>query len=294
MNLDNIPTLGHGGATDYKTNSKTWQKKTVRDIIKDVRVIGTANHLKKENYFPVIISQDVFNRAQHRLTLRAAAKPTGGPVDTVGNLFTSICRCVHCGKMMGKTITNKTYKGKVTRYEYLVCEGARSGNKCSYKAVHYSHMEWSFLTLLGEDDFFAAVSGSENKAENNLAAKQGELETVERQIVKLEKLVLGDENPSTTLVASLKEFEANPQSVIRDDRETSLQLENGSKMSKIDENIKDWFDLPVDWQINAEISREHHAKIIKLKHEISGLTKRLYNKKKKLGCYLKIGPEFDK
>lgn len=208
LNLDNIPTLGHGGATDYRTNSKTWQKKTVRDILKDARVIGTANHLKKENYFPVIISKDIFNRAQHRLTLKAVAKPTGGPVDSVGNLFTTVCRCAHCGQMMEKTITNKTYKGKITRYEYLVCGGARSGNRCSYKSVHYSHMEWSFLTLVSDDRFFAAVSGSQNKAENHLAAHQGELETVERQIVKLNKFIIGDDNPSETLVKDLKEFEA--------------------------------------------------------------------------------------
>jgi hypothetical protein len=126
---------------------------------------------------------------------------------------------------MSKTMTRKTYKHKTTKYEYLVCDGARSGMGCSYKSIPYEFIEDTFLRVL-------ALSGSEASRENKpssnppdwrwagwgasiipfkeherLASLQKELAVITKQIEKLTGLVLNDDAPSVTLTAKLKEFE---------------------------------------------------------------------------------------
>jgi DNA invertase Pin-like site-specific DNA recombinase len=210
FNAEKVPTLGHRGFKEYKNTTVEWYKKTVRDFLFDKRVYGYCEFLNKENYFPRIISKDIFHAVQHRLALRANAEPTGGPVENLGNLFTGICRCAHCDGVMSKTSTRKRYKNKVTLYEYLVCDGARSGMGCSYRSTPYNEFERTTLDALRIDTFYKLITDTNPSKgiEDRLAALRGEKVTNQKQIEKLNKLILGDENPSVTLVADLKEFEA--------------------------------------------------------------------------------------
>jgi hypothetical protein len=210
FNTDNVPTLGHRGVKAYKNTTSEWYKKAVRDILMDTRVYGYCEFLDTDGYFPAIIAKEKFHAVQNRLALRAVAEPTGGPVEGAGNLFTGICRCAHCGAVMSKTSTRKRYKGNVKLYEYLVCDGARTGMGCSYLSIPYATFEKTFLASIHTDTFCETMTDNEaNKVmEDRLAALEGEKVVNGKQIQKLTGLILNDEKPSVTLMEKLKEFEA--------------------------------------------------------------------------------------
>jgi DNA invertase Pin-like site-specific DNA recombinase len=212
FNLENVPTMGHRGQTFYKNSTRQWYKKTVRDFLMDKRVYGFAQHLNKENYYPVILSKEKYNQVQNKLALRSNGSPTGGPVDGVRNLFTGICRCASCGNVMAKTSTRKKYKNKVTLYEYLVCEGAKAGMGCQWSSVPYEFIEDTFLRVLAMKDRWGA-SIIPFKEHERLAVLQKELAETTKQIKKLTELVLNDDNPSVTLTTKLKEFEGKRAAV---------------------------------------------------------------------------------
>lgn len=210
FNSEKIPTLGHRGTKQYKNTTSEWYKKTVRDFLMDKRVYGYSEFLDKDSYFPVIISKDNFNAVQNRLALRANEKPTGGPIEGVGNMFSGVCRCSRCGGVMAKTSTRKRYKNKVTLYEYLVCDGARSGMGCSYRSISYETFKSTFYSAIYSQDFCSVMTNNNtNKInEHRLAVLMGEKVMNEKQIEKLTSLILNDEKPSFTLTAKLKEFES--------------------------------------------------------------------------------------
>ncbi len=244
FNLENVPTLGHRGAKQYKNTTRQWYKKTVRDFLFDKRVYGYCEFLEKENYFPVIISKDKFNAVQHRLALRSQAAPTGGPTEGQGNLFTGICRCSICGGLMTKSSTRKRYKGKVTLYEYLVCDNARSGKKCSYRSIPYREFEREWLQAIRTDAYFKAMTkhNPHKQIEERLASIQGEMVTNDRQIKKLTRLILRDENPSVTLVKQLKDFEAKQVQLSKDIQLATAQLKAAQSVPTLAEGVREEAD----------------------------------------------------
>ena len=244
LNSDGLTTLGHRAANQYKNTAKVWYKKTVRDFLNDKRVYGYCDFLDKENYYPAIITKDTFNAAQNRLATRAAAKPTGGPTEKLGNLFSGICRCSQCGCVMSKTTTRKRYKNKVTIYEYLVCEGARQGQKCSYRSVPYKQFEHEILDSLRFDTFFQAMTDSSptKDMERRIEVLNGERITNQKQIVKLTGIIIGDDKPSSTLVSKLKELEARQLQIERDMKLVNAQIESVQSLPTIAKEIQEQTD----------------------------------------------------
>jgi len=240
FNAEKIPTLGHRGFRQYKNTTQQWYKKTIRDFLFDRRVYGYCEFLDKENYFPAIIPKDKYNAVQNRLALRAQAEPTGGPTEGQGNLFTGICRCSVCGSLMTKSSTRKHYKNKVTLYEYLVCDGARSGKKCSYRSVSYREFEREWLQAIRTDAYFKAMTkyNPQKEIEERLASMQGEIVTNDRQIEKLTRMILKDENPSVTLVNQLKQFEARQVQLSKDIQLATAQLKTVQSVPTLTEAVR--------------------------------------------------------
>jgi DNA invertase Pin-like site-specific DNA recombinase len=244
LNKEGLPTLGHRALKQYKNTAKTWYKKTVRDFLYDKRVYGYCEFLDKENYYPAVVTKDKFNAAQHRLALRSAAIRTGGPTEKLGNLFSGVCRCAQCGSVMSKTSTRKRYKDKITLYEYLVCEGARQGNKCTYRSVPYIEFEREMLETLRCDTFFQSMTDNSptKEIEQRLASLSGERLTNGRQIAKLMSMILGDDKPSTTLADKLKELESRQQQIDREVKLINAQMDSMQNLPIIAKEIQDQTD----------------------------------------------------
>jgi hypothetical protein len=127
---------------------------------------------------------------------------------------------------MAKTSTRKRYGDKVTLYEYLVCDGARSGMGCPYRSVPYHVVESTALQTIQDAHFYATIASKDGPKEiqKRLDSLQGEKALNEKQILKLTDLILKDDAPSQALVAKLKEIEARQVRVARDIQVAEAQV----------------------------------------------------------------------
>ena len=136
-----------------------WHRNTVRRILENPAVIGTylphstefknRKKLRKAEgqpvpgYFPAIIDEDTFQRAQAlRLGTSSPLRGKHATREETRNLFGGIAKCSRCGESM-VFIDKGVRKGR--RYAYLVCSHARVGAGCKYTAVPYADLEAAFL-----------------------------------------------------------------------------------------------------------------------------------------------------
>lgn len=226
FNREGLKTLGHRSKAEYRNTSEDWYKKTVKDFLVDARVYGYSKFLDKEHYYPAIIRREKFNAVQNRLAQRHIAPKTGGPMDGVGNLFTGILRCGHCGEAMIKTVTNKTYKGKVSRYEYLVCNGASAGKRCKYSSIRYGDTEAKIIAFLKDDKFFQAMTETNpNKAaQDKRDSLEGERQTHTNSIAKMLKMIEKMDEPPTTIAHQMKILEDRISVITKEIKITDAQI----------------------------------------------------------------------
>jgi DNA invertase Pin-like site-specific DNA recombinase len=136
-----------------------WHRNTVRRILENPAVIGTyiphstefkdRKKLRKAEgqpvpgYFPAIIDEDTFQRAQ-ALRLGTPSPLRGKHANREGtrNLFGGLAKCSRCGASM-VFMDKGAHKGR--RYTYLICAKARIGAGCKYTVVPYAAVEEAFL-----------------------------------------------------------------------------------------------------------------------------------------------------
>ncbi len=148
LNENHIPVFGRG---------KGWHDSYVHKILNNRAVLGEFQAHKLENgkriacdepvkdYFPVIISESSFHKAQaSTLSRRFRAGPTG---TKVSNLFTNLCKCAYCGSSMRFQDKGRLPKGG----KRLICSAAIRGYGCKItKGWRYEHFEKAVLSNLSE------------------------------------------------------------------------------------------------------------------------------------------------
>ncbi len=133
-----------------------------------------------ENYYPAIVSRDLFFRVQGKLGNGKKAAKT----DRIGNLFSGVAYC-ECGAKMYMVNSNK--KGAARRY--YTCWGKLKGLGCKAPSMQYEPIELFFLKLVGDNahKFF----DDENGVAERVQTLNGKLKEVERQIERITEAVLG-------------------------------------------------------------------------------------------------------
>jgi DNA invertase Pin-like site-specific DNA recombinase len=136
-----------------------WHRNTVRRILENPAVIGTyiphstefkdRKKLRKAEgqpvpgYFPAIIDEDTFQRAQAlRLGTPSPLRGKHANREETRNLFGGLAKCSRCEASM-VFVDKGVRKGR--RYAYLVCSHARVGAGCKYTVVPYARVEEAFL-----------------------------------------------------------------------------------------------------------------------------------------------------
>jgi DNA invertase Pin-like site-specific DNA recombinase len=183
LNGDEVPTFN---------GSRGWHPSYVARIVSNPAVIGTFQACKLvdrtrvpdgdpiENYFPSVVSKDLFYRAQDgmRQRLRKGGRKGKG----VTNLFGSTLRCAYCQGRM-RYITKKEDD------RYLVCEGALRGFGCKparWKARWFETTFLMFVTEAGVDHLLDVDNeGKRIDVERTIAALRGERELLQAQMDKL-------------------------------------------------------------------------------------------------------------
>ncbi|MFU5113889.1 recombinase family protein [Pseudomonas aeruginosa] len=177
-----VPTFMRENGRKNHNYGDFWQPSYVKKILDSRAVLGhyqpmtwerlpdnrrrRINHGPEiENYFPQIITPELFRRVQEKRRGRGK-EGQGNKGKKFSNLFMKIAHCSKCG-----ATASHVNKGPDPRKggRYLVCYRARHGD-CSYKAWRYDDLETTILKFLAEADIKSIIS-EENKADELINKK---------------------------------------------------------------------------------------------------------------------------
>ena len=142
--------------------AKSWCSSSIHKILRNRAVLGEFQPCRHVNglsvaegapikdYFPAIISEQLFYRAQngrHERRFEAA----GRKGSKISNLFSGIAKCAYCKSKM--IFAHRGPNGAT----YLVCDGARRGLGCEKRGWRYDQLEASFLAFVKELDLESLV-----------------------------------------------------------------------------------------------------------------------------------------
>lgn len=159
LNADIIPifTKGRKDATGVATKG-SWHNGAVRALIRGRAVLGEFQPMKWDDnhervaagpvipdYYPKVISADLYHRAQAVLNSRGFKGGQGRKGDTFANLFGQIANCQTCGASLRQRTGGK--------YRYLVCSGYARSVCSASRAIRYETFETEFLDMIQEVRF---------------------------------------------------------------------------------------------------------------------------------------------
>ncbi|MGE5581464.1 MAG: recombinase family protein [Bacillota bacterium] len=176
-----------------------WRKSYVEKILRNRAVIGEfqAYELVMENgkrarkpsgdpipdYYPVAVHPDLFQAVQARIEKNQAKHGNGGGRNgKINNLFGHIAVCGYCKGPMEFVNKGPGSKGG----QYLVCDNARRGRGCKYRAIRYGEFEemvLSYCRNLNPADLLPGHDERESKLfsmRQQLAAAQSRQQEITR------------------------------------------------------------------------------------------------------------------
>ena len=169
-----------------KFEGKKWITASVYGIIKNKTVIGlyTPNRSKKpdeqapevENYFPAVVSNELFYRAHEAIAGRKRSKATNQ--SRHANIWQGIAVCSHCGSAL-----HCLPKGR-NGLRYLVCSGKISGKCTEAKNVRADASEEVFKELLVKVDSMSLIKSDKATVLAELQAVEGKLLFERQQMQK--------------------------------------------------------------------------------------------------------------
>jgi hypothetical protein len=177
-----VPTFNRENGRKNSNYGDFWQPSYIKKILENRGVMGYYQPMTWEklednrrrrvndgpeiaNYFPKIISPELFRRAQEKRKGRGRAGQ-GNKGKKFSNLFTKLAHCSKCG-----ATANHVNKGQDKRKggKYLVCYRAKHGS-CSYRAWPYEQIETMLLKFLAEADIKSFLS-EESKIDDLVNSK---------------------------------------------------------------------------------------------------------------------------
>jgi DNA invertase Pin-like site-specific DNA recombinase len=188
LNADKVPTFG---------SSKVWACSSIGKILGNRATIGefqpcvysgktrVPEGLPISNYFPRIISNELFHRAENSRQQRLwNGKPIGGKKSNFYNLFAGILKCAYCNSAV-----HFHDKGKGHGDTLLQCHSAYSGSGCKSKSWSYPHFERSFIQFVDTVDWSSIGSTDKSnnkisKLENEIIGLKGEETSIEKKLAK--------------------------------------------------------------------------------------------------------------
>ncbi len=210
LNENGVPVFGRG---------KGWHDSYLHKILNNRAVLGEFQAHKLEDgkriacdepvkgYFPVIISETTFHKAQaSTLSRRFRAGPTG---TKVSNLFTNICKCAYCGSSMRFQDKGKLPKGG----KRLVCSAAIRGYGCKItKGWRYEHFEMAVLANLSELNIDEVLNDESRNADLKLLKEEigttaDRLQECETRLERITDSVMQGDQPPRSFVERANRLE---------------------------------------------------------------------------------------
>ncbi|RLL50635.1 recombinase family protein [Mariprofundus sp. EBB-1] len=184
LNEAGVPTFSRGDM---------WHSSYIAKIVRSKSVIGEYQPKQKgepvgepiANYYPVIVSEDMFCKAQSARVSRMNPSSAGRKGLKFSNLFSGLCKCLECGA---------TYRLiKNGRSHMFRCNDNYMSNGCECdKRWRYHDVENAALLMLSEKiDWFSALGGQTNskqRLELDIASLRVKLADTEKQVSRFAEL----------------------------------------------------------------------------------------------------------
>jgi len=146
------------------------------------------------NYFPVIVSPDIFYAVQEQIRVNGQ-NYHGGRTGKVRNLFSHLAKCGYCGGAMHFVNKGKPPKGG----SYLLCDNAKRKNGCKYRSWRYDEFEQDVVRFLSVDIDLAQLLPDFEQIESEISVLQREKSSIQGQLNKVKSEI---ENLSDTIAST--------------------------------------------------------------------------------------------
>ena len=162
--------------------SRGWHSSYIIKILRNRAAIGEYRPTKVDgktvtevevsqytigNYYPPIVSDDLFYRVQRGLSDRRQTG-RGRKGQNFTNLFTGLkMSCAHCGGRVRFENKGSGPKGGL----YLVCDNARRGHNCTARRWNYLHFEDSFVSFVHHELDVRRLGGDTNDSHRGILGK---------------------------------------------------------------------------------------------------------------------------
>lgn len=228
-----IPTFTLEKARKNPNYGDFWQPSYIKKVLENRAVMGyyqpmtwekLEDHRRRRinqgqevaNYFPKIISPELFRRVQEKRKERGLAGQ-GNKGKKFSNLFTKLAHCSKCG-----ATASHINKGPDKRKggKYLVCYRARHGG-CNYRAWPYEKIETMLLKFLAEADIRSILT-DKSKVDNLVDSKY----EVDSEISEIQEMLENFKLDFKRLRGKVS------------DTERSMAIENEQRLEELSEKKK--------------------------------------------------------
>jgi DNA invertase Pin-like site-specific DNA recombinase len=225
FNQKQVPLMG---------KSNGWHPSYIAKILNSRAVLGEYQPCKSirgkrtpvgepiKDYFPAIVGEDLFYRAQQcKADRRANGQGRKGTYFT--NLFSGLATCAYCGSRI--TVQNKGRLPKGGRF--LVCSGAKRGLGCVSNGWRYEHFETSFLAFVDKVDLpnvIELADGERKSLEEELQSLDGQKLVIKKDMETTYKLL---QHADIAFVAEkLKSLQQRYDTTEQRQKQIKLELES--------------------------------------------------------------------
>jgi DNA invertase Pin-like site-specific DNA recombinase len=196
LNQEGVPTFGVG-----KRKAQIWHDSYVQKILTNLAVRGTYQPFRRapggripdgkprEDFFPAIITQELWDRAQKSAATRRETNNTGsfaGRAGKINNLFSGLIFDATLGFSM-------CYEDKGKRSRPKLVTNSKNRNGISGNTIPYAVFEKGFLHFLDDLDWSTIID----------IADSSEIKNIEREIADLKARISRSEGQIQTLVDKL-------------------------------------------------------------------------------------------
>jgi len=238
---DGIAKLFHKEEIPIVGGAKVWSHSFVFQTLRNPAVTGEFTPHKIvdgkrvpaspsiPDFYPEVISKDVFNRTQSILDSRSRKKK-GGRISAGGShLFRKVLYCGYCGEPVYRTTKGRYYKGELRRT--LVCRRAKEGTGCFYIAWEYKEFEEAFLTAATELRQTLSGKYDGKPLRKELNKLNGEKMQIDKKLSNLVSIVeaegAGKENSPKIFFARISEHENRLEEIEKEIQATENRLAAG-------------------------------------------------------------------
>lgn len=192
LNADGVPPMATGRLWSSGIISKVTSARAVlgeyqpgrmhQEVIEGVTVARRVTEGEPvSDYYPQIVSDELWARAQASSKARALPKPSnsaGRKGSRVSNLFSGFARCETCGGTM-------IYRDRGPRSTVVLCcsSSAQGGTCGNAVTVPYARLEAAILDFVSEVDFsLPETEGDASRMRGNLATLEDQMAALKQKI----------------------------------------------------------------------------------------------------------------